>query len=177
MLNNNGWNEFKLLIENKKIYLFNNNDQSIFIDIKDDIKPFELNKNLNFLYKDIFLIKCDEDIVYLDDSELFKSFIEFRINNTNYYFITPCIINNYGSGKFLQKNNLIFKSVEGNGNIHRRPDSGRRLHKYFIDNIDKIKTTNTMEFSRFRHSINFITFLSNHLYSFKEFIGDDDEKI
>jgi hypothetical protein len=92
-------------------------------------------------FKDDIIIKCDDDIVFIDLYKLPK-FIDF-IRNNDYDLVFANIINN-GVAAYYQQNkyNLIPKSLMEleyppnglNGSLWKSGEKAELLHKYFIEN-------------------------------------------
>lgn len=101
-------------------------------------------------YKNHIIIKCDDDIVYID-IERFHNFIENREKNPNSLLAFPSIINNaicanyqQNAGFLEEKSELgIFPFNVQRGRLWRDGLLAERLHDYFIDNIDEYTLRST----------------------------------
>jgi len=135
-------------------------------------------------YENDIIIKCDDDIVFIDIYKL-PNFIEF-IKNNEYDLVFANIINNGVSAYFQQnKYNLIPKEVmdleypnEGLcGLLWESGEKAEKLHNYFIENYEKflnyeydseIIPINT------RFSINFFGYKGKNWFKIKDCYHDDE---
>ena len=131
---------------------------------------------------DTVLIKCDDDIVYIDIDN-FKNFIDSRIENKNAVIFSPSVINNPLCGIIQIQSNLLpnFKPED----IDMTSEGAQNVHKYFIDNR-KVFIKNSLKTERLcilpyemkcRFNINFIAILGKDFDEFfdNEYIIQDDE--
>ena len=148
------------------------------------------NKSINAFYEDCcdedtIYIKLDDDIVWIEPG-YFEKIVQFRIDNPQYFVVSPMVINN-------QKTSYVFQ-CEGLLPIkrYRRADpfdkillkSGKfakELHQWFIDNYlinneyTKLHCGNyPMGITRF--SINSIVWFGSQLKAFGGIVTDDDEE-
>jgi hypothetical protein len=142
-------------------------------------------------YPDHVIIKCDDDVVYID-VDGFPGFIERRLESPH-LLIFPSIINN-GVAAHYQQNAQVLPIEEGP--LPRLPlppecgdlwDSGsmcQALHEYFLLNEEKfvamsssLKEENAWSQLPRGHrvSINFFAILSRDLDAVYQTIGTDDE--
>jgi hypothetical protein len=135
-------------------------------------------------FTDDIIIKCDDDIVFIDIYKLPK-FIEF-IRNNNYDLVFANTINNGVSAYFQQnKYNLIPKEIMNLeyppggwcGSLWENGKKAEKLHNYFIENYhkflnykydDEIIPINT------RYSINFFGYKGKNWHKIRN-CGNDDE--
>jgi hypothetical protein len=136
-------------------------------------------------YPDSILIKCDDDIVFIDIHE-FKQFIERRKQNPEYFLAFPSIINNGVCAHYQQQAHIIpyelgyFPYDTECGFLWGDGKVCEKLHTYFIENYNSVieKTHNLpIKVHKLgdRISINFFAILSKDFHIFRQ-IGRDDEK-
>jgi len=146
-------------------------------------------KNYYNYYKDKkfendIIIKCDDDIVFIDLYKL-PNFIEF-IKNNEYDLVFANIINNGVSAYFQQnKFKLIPKSLmdleyPNGGCCGSLWESGKKaeiLHNYFIENYNKFldyKYNNEIIKIDTRFSINFFGYKGKNWYKIVDANNDDE---
>jgi len=138
-------------------------------------------------YPDHIIIKCDDDVVYMD-IDRFQGFLEHRRTFPDHLLAFPSIINNGVCANYQQLAGFHQADEHNLGTFPYDTLCGRlwadgrlaeRLHDHFIDNIDDytsraanmpIRTIKQGD----RTSINFFAFLSKDLDIFQR-IGTDDE--
>jgi hypothetical protein len=144
------------------------------------------NYYCNTEYKDDIIIKCDDDIVYMDLTKL-QEFINYRkTSNANLLFANT--VNNGVASYYLQsKFNLIPKNLvdleyptDGiEGSLWESGDKATKLHNYFIDNyksfIDYNYNNEVIPVTT-RFSINFFAVKGSDWPLMKD-CGQDDEHI
>jgi hypothetical protein len=128
------------------------------------------------------IIKCDDDIVYLDVSR-FDEFIKARRANHDALLFSPSIINNPICGAVQLKRGILpgFKPVD----FDMTADGGRKIHKYFLKHR-KLFMKDSFAVERFseipwdmkwRFNINFIAILAkdlDDLYQSPLLVEDDE---
>jgi len=138
-------------------------------------------------YNDDIIIKCDDDIVFIDLKKL-PEFIEFtRVNDYDLIFANT--INN-GVSAFFQQNkfNLIPKELmtlefpnEGKcGSLWESGEKAELLHNYFIDNYKKFLDydyNNELFLIKTRFSINFFAYKGNKWNKIVDCYTDDERKL
>ena len=136
-------------------------------------------------FENDIIIKCDDDIVFLDLYKL-PQFINF-IKKNEYDLVFANTINNGVSAYFQQnKYNLIPKDLMNleyptNGFCGSLWESGKKaenLHNYFIENYKKFldyKYNNDIIPINTRFSINFFGYKGKDWYKIKDCYGGDDE--
>lgn len=126
-----------------------------FITLKlcniDIIKPHDYIYTIGSFFKDCIddntiYIRFDDDVVLLDSLESFKNFLDFRIDNPEYFLIYPVILNNaivshilQRSGKLDYLNGIVgysFNDDVGWGNA----DFANNLHNQVISNLNNGNT-------------------------------------
>ena len=140
----------------------------------------------NIEYEYSTILKCDDDIVFIDLLKLPK-FIEFVKNNDNCDLVFANTINN-GVSSFIQQSryNLIPKEVvdleypEGGlrGSLWENGEKAEKLHNYFIDNHNKFLNydyNDEIIAINSRFSINFFGYKAKKWHKIKDcHIGDDE---
>jgi len=136
-------------------------------------------------FKNDIIIKCDDDILFIDVPRL-PAFFDFVREKNDIDIVFANTINN-GVAAFYQQNkfNLIPKSlmdleypVQGlNGSLWQSGQKAEELHKYFLENVDqflnaKIKDDFIYIFSRF--SINFFAIRGENWHKIKDCYKDDE---
>lgn len=136
-------------------------------------------------FKHDIIIKCDDDILFIDVPRL-PSFFDFVREKKEIDIVFANIINN-GVAAFYQQNKfkLIPKSLleleypaQGlNGSLWQSGDKAEILHKYFIENVDSFLKTSIKDdfiyiFSRF--SINFFAIRGEKWNKIKDCYKDDE---
>lgn len=138
------------------------------------------------LYNNCVIIKCDDDIVFIDVSS-FKNFIEHRKQDQESILMFPNIVNNGICAYHQYQMNYLplelgqFKQDHVCGRLWGDGLLCEKFHENFIKNyaqwIEKSKNIN--KFIKLpigsRVSINFFAILSKDLYVY-QMIGNDDEK-
>jgi len=138
----------------------------------------------NIDYENSVILKCDDDIVFIDLLKLPK-FIEF-VKNSNYDLVFANTINN-GTSAYFQQNtfNLIPKELmkfeylrNGFGSLWESGKKAEKLHNYFIQNYlsflnydykDKVIDIDT------RFSINFFGYKGKNWHKICDCYPNDDE--
>lgn len=136
-------------------------------------------------YENDIIIKCDDDIVFIDINKLPK-FIEF-IKKNEYDLVFANTINNGVSAYYQQnKYNLIPKELVDleyppNGLCGSLWESGKKaekIHEYFIENYKKFIEYEYKEEVipiKTRFSINFFGYKGKNWYKIKDCYKGDDE--
>ena len=131
---------------------------------------------------DTVLIKCDDDIVYIDVSR-FQDFVDARRALKTAVILSPSIINNPVCGAVQLKRGILpgFKPEDFDMTV----EGGRKIHKYFLKS-QKLFMKDSLATDRFseipctmqwRFNINFIAILGKDLDLLfdNEYVGEDDE--
>lgn len=108
---------------------------------------------------DTILIKCDDDIVYIDVDN-FSSFVQARRESSVPFFFSPLIINNPTCSAIIHN---LFKGIDFSGQHLMSPEHAKTIHEMFLN--DELSNYNG---ERFHHmipndrafNINFICMLS-----------------
>lgn len=138
-------------------------------------------------FENDIIIKCDDDIVFIDLYKLPK-FIDF-IKNNDYDLVFANTINNGVSAYFQQnKYNLIPKEImdleypHGGlcGSLWESGKKAEKLHDYFINNYKKFldyEYNNEIIPINTRFSINFFGYKGKNWYKIKDCRGDDEHNL
>lgn len=138
-------------------------------------------------YDNCIIIKCDDDIVYID-TERFERFLQKRRALKSVLFLFPNIWNNETITFYQQQLGFlppqVFKAEyhpKGFGNLWMDGKAAERIHNYFIDNLEKLRLEGDkcndqiiLHPMNDRISVNFFALLSDDLYVY-QIIGWDDE--
>ncbi|WP_455668838.1 hypothetical protein [Phocaeicola sp.] len=146
--------------------------------------------SINAFYRDC----CDENTIYmkLDDDvvwfepELFEKMVKFRIDNPEYFLVSPLVINNALSTYLLQVHNKIkldkyYMSICMERTISLDGWFAADLHNWFMDNYLKTGTYSKLYVGKHpigmaRFSINCVLWFGQEMAKFKgEVPGDDEE--
>jgi len=136
-------------------------------------------------FENDIIMKCDDDIVFIDLSKL-PNFIEF-IKNNDYDLVFANTINNGVSAYFQQnKYNLIPKELMTleypnggfGGSLWESGKKAEKLHNYFIENYKNFldyEYNNEIIPINSRFSINFFGYKGKNWYKIKDAYAGDDE--
>ena len=187
------YNRLFKLFENK-IFIYNHEENKEKIinnsidNSKYDWSPFYKKISSKIFYNNSIIIKCDDDILFIDINGL-KNAIVDRIND-NYSFLihSNCINNNvcsyYQRKSFIKIEKYLENYPEGGilGKIFEIPMMAYSMHNQFysdllgsIENINKYKIENTYVKSRI--SINFILMNGEDCKYFKNTKYDDEYEL
>ena len=140
-------------------------------------------------YTNDIIIKCDDDIVFIDVNKL-PGFIDFIKNNDNDLVFANTI--NNGVAAFYQQTllNLIPTSLMEleyppngfGGSLWESGKKAEELHNYFIENYDKFILCNSItKFTyiqiRTRFSINFFGYKGKDWHKIKDCFIDDEHNL
>lgn len=137
------------------------------------------NHRLN-KYKDVVLIKVDDDVVYFDVDEL-HGFIEHRKQNPQYYFTSANVINNGVCAHYQQCDgatkglDLEYPKDGLQGTLWASKIKFAQLHAQFISNSKAFISPINRDVHT-RISINFICFLSSD-FKYWNSIQDDEHEL
>jgi hypothetical protein len=139
----------------------------------------------NSLDDKTILIKCDDDVVALDN-ENFTKFLDFRIDNPQYFLVFPNIVNN-GVAAYFQQNShgVIPKTLMDlempngghGGSLWSSLDLCRKIHEFFLEEPARFRYEGHHEIdSGIRFSINLFAVMKQHvLLGFKDVSPDDEQ--
>lgn len=150
------------------------------------------NASINAFYKqciddEAIYFKLDDDIVWLEDN-LIINMIKFRIENPDYFLVSPLVINNSLSTYLLQVYGKLRLSYYHNSNpfsdvLWQSGKFAADLHNWFIENYLWPHETSCLHLgngknpvSMTRFSINSILWFGKDLKKIDGIIPDDDEE-
>ena len=135
--------------------------------------------------KDTIYMKLDDDVVWFEP-ELFEKMVKFRVDNPEYFLVSPLVINNALSTYLLQVHNKIkldkyYMSICGERTICFDGWFAADLHDWFMEKYliagkyqELYVGKHPMGMARF--SINCVLWFGNEMAEFKgEVPGDDEE--
>lgn len=146
--------------------------------------------SINAFYRDC----CDEDTIYmkLDDDvvwfepELFEKMVKFRVDNPEYFLVSPLVINNALSTYLLQVHDKIkldkyYMSICMERTISLDGWFAADLHNWFMDNYLIKNKYNELYVGKHpmgmaRFSINCILWFGKDMAEFKGIVPGDDEE-
>lgn len=146
--------------------------------------------SINAFYKscieeDAIYFKLDDDIIWME-SDAIKKMVDFRIDNPQYFLVTPLVINNALSTYLLQvRNKIILKeycnALAGHNILWRSGDFASDLHKWFLNNYLKSGEYKKLyigkqEMGMTRFSINSILWFGKEMKKFNGIVPGDDEE-
>jgi hypothetical protein len=135
-------------------------------------------------YQNDILLKCDDDIVYLDLDKL-GDFIEFRKNNRQYFLVSASVVNNGVCAHFQQSIGAIpqWMSCElppGGmcGTLWSSGTKAEAVHNLFLESPAAFKREKSREVIwNERMSINFIALLGEDLIHIPDITPDDEHDL
>lgn len=185
-------NEFERLIKkyHNRIFIFNSDENLLLIDTKRtkmDWSPFY--KNISNSNKNDIIIKCDDDILFIDIYSL-KNAIEDRKKDKISFLIHSNCINN-GLCSYYQRK--LFNKLENELNIYptggilgvifEKPELAYVMHNQFVNdllsdlnNINKYVLKEDI-FINSRISINFILLRGEDAIHLKDITTDDEYEL
>ncbi len=131
---------------------------------------------------DTIFLKSDDDVVYLQLSEL-QDFIDFRAAQPHYFLVSANVVNNNVCAYYQQQNGAIPQALmelelpEGGfkGTLWSSRDLATRLHDHFLDDPDAFRKLprDVIEW-RQRLSINFVAWIGRDAVYMAAYMGDDE---
>lgn len=148
------------------------------------------NKSINAFYKDCIeentiYFKLDDDIIWMEP-DLIEKMVKFRIDNPNYFLVSPLVINNALSTYLLQVKgklslNKYYNSSASHEILWKSGKFASDLHNWFFSNYlvkDKVSElyvgSHPMGMTRF--SINAILWFGDEMKKFSGVVPGDDEE-
>lgn len=148
------------------------------------------NASINAFYKacvepDTVYFKLDDDVVWMEPG-LIEKMVRFRVDNPQYFLVSPLVINNSLSSYLLQ--------VEGKLRLDKYYEAGcshpvlwksgcfaKELHLWFIENYLKKRQWEKLyvgrkEMGMTRFSINAILWFGDEMRKFSGIVPGDDEE-
>lgn len=148
------------------------------------------NPTINAFYRDCIdedtiYFKLDDDIVWME-ADAIKKMVDFRIDNPNYFLVTPLVINNSLSTYLLQVMDKIKLSHYCNSSashalLWKSGDIATSLHNWFIEKYLKTGKYTFLhvgkhEMGMTRFSINAILWFGKDMNIIKGIVPGDDEE-
>ena len=148
------------------------------------------NKSINAFYKnccdeDTIYIKLDDDIVWIEPG-YFEKIVQFRIDNPQYFVISPLVINNQKSSYILQCEGLLpiekYRRADPFDKIFLKSGKfAKELHNWFINHYLKNNEYHKLHCGTYpmgvtRFSINSIVWFGSKMKSFSGIVTGDDEE-
>jgi len=139
-------------------------------------------------YPNHVIIKCDDDIVYVD-VEAFPKFVEHRLALSNHLLMFANIVNNGVCAFYQQSCGLLPRDAVGAmpfdttyGKLWGNGEIAQRIHEYFIEHEPEWKARSpTLPVREYpvgnRFSINFFAILSKDLNVFQLVKHDDEAEL
>ena len=155
-------------------------------------KTINGNASINAFYKqciaeDTIYFKLDDDIVWLEDN-LIENMVRFRIENPDYFIVSPLVINNSLSTYLLQVYGKLHLNYYHNSDpfsdvLWHSGKFAADLHNWFLENYLKPHKTSQLHLgngknpvSMTRFSINSILWFGKDLKKIEGTIPGDDEE-
>lgn len=147
------------------------------------------NKTINAFYKkctepDTIYFKLDDDIVWMEPG-LIEKMVKFRIDNPQYFLVSPLVINNSLSTYLLQvegklKLDKYYEASCSHPVFWKSGYFARELHAWFIDNYLKPCRWDELyigrkEMGMTRFSINAVLWFGDEMRKFGGIVPGDDE--
>lgn len=149
------------------------------------------NKSINAFYKkcideDTIYFKLDDDIIWMENG-LIEKMIKFRLDNPQYFLVTPLVINNSLTTYLFQVNNKIqlqtyYKSSASHEILWKSGKFALDLHNWFLNNyllqnkIDCLHLGGAKPMGMTRFSINAILWFGKEMKKFNGIVPGDDEE-
>lgn len=136
--------------------------------------------------KETIFIRFDDDVVFIDDN--ICDFIDFRIDNPQFFLVYANLINNGINTYLLQRFGKLPLSVSYNTLVEYRcdgqlswidPKVAENIHNYFLNNFDNKEYflyDTWILYNYERVSINCISWLSEEFNLFNGKVGKDEEQ-
>lgn len=148
------------------------------------------NKTINAFYKqcteeNTIYFKLDDDIVWMEE-DLIEKMVKFRVDNPDYFLVSPLVINNSLSTYLLQVHGKIsllkyYNASASHRVLWKNGSFALQLHQWFIDKFLKTKNYSklyfgTQEMGLTRFSINAILWFGDTMKKFDGIVEGDDEE-
>ena len=129
--------------------------------------------------------KLDDDIIWMEPN-LIEKMVRFRIDNPNYFLVSPIVINNALSTYLLQERGKIkldkyYNSLATHEVLWKSGEFATQLHQWFLNT--KLKTQNYTDLycgkqpmAMTRFSINSILWFGDEMKKFDGIVPGDDEE-
>lgn len=148
------------------------------------------NKSINAFYKacvepDTIYFKLDDDIVWMEPG-LIEKMVRFRVDNPQYFLVSPLVINNSLSTYLLEVEGKIrlddyYNSYASHPVLWRSGIFAQELHSWFIRNCLRKNRWEDLhlgkkEMGMTRFSINAILWFGDEMCRFAGMVPGDDEE-
>ena len=148
------------------------------------------NASINVFYKscveeNAVYFKLDDDVVWMEPG-LIEKMVQFRVENPQYFLVSPLVINNSLSTYLLQVMGKIqldqyYNSESLHPTFWKNGAFARDLHNWYIDNYLKTGKWNELhlgkkEMGMSRFSINAILWFGDDMKKFGGIVPGDDEE-
>lgn len=148
------------------------------------------NKSINAFYKtcvepETIYFKLDDDVVWMEPG-LIEKMVAFRIDNPDYFLVSPLVINNSLSTYLLQEESKIkldryYDSNASNPILWKNGGFALELHRWFIEQYLKKERWGELHVGRklmgmTRFSINAILWYGSEMAKFGGNVPGDDEE-
>lgn len=148
------------------------------------------NKSINAFYKacveeHTIYFKLDDDIVWMEPG-LIEKMVKFRIDNPQYFLVTPLVINNSLATYLLQvegklKLDAYHQAYASHPILWKSGNFAQELHTWFIENYLKKQRWEQLyvskkEMGMTRFSINAILWFGDEMKKFAGVVPGDDEE-
>lgn len=135
--------------------------------------------------RDTIYMKLDDDVVWFEP-DLFEKMVKFRIENPDYFLVSPLVINNALSTYLLQVHDKIkldkyYMSICAERTICHDGWFAADLHNWFMENFLKTNTYKDLYVGKHpmgmtRFSINCILWFGSDMAEFNGVVPGDDEE-
>lgn len=148
------------------------------------------NKSINAFYKKCteektIYFKMDDDIVWMEPNAI-QRMVDFRIDNPQYFLVSPLVINNSLSTYLLEiankiKLNEYYNSYSSHPILWKSGEFASQLHQWFIDKYLSVEKYSDLhvgkhEMGMTRFSINAILWFGEDLRRISGIVPGDDEE-
>lgn len=146
--------------------------------------------SINAFYKqcvesDTIYFKLDDDIIWMEPG-LIEKMVKFRIDNSQYFLVTPLVINNSLSTYLLQLENklkldIYYNSSASHPLLWKSGQFASSLHSWFLNGYLKTSKWNELhlgkkEMGMTRFSINAVLWFGEEMEKFSGIVPGDDEE-
>lgn len=148
------------------------------------------NASINAFYKDCteedtIYFKLDDDVVWMEPSAIEKM-VKFRVDNPQYFLVTPLVVNNSLATYLLQVDGKIvlddyYQANASHQVLWRSGNFAQELHTWFIEKYLKTKRWASLhvgkkEMGMTRFSINAVLWFGSEMKKFGGLVPGDDEE-
>lgn len=148
------------------------------------------NASINAFYKDCIepntvYFKLDDDIVWMEPG-LIEKMVKFRVDNPQYFLVSPLVINNSLSTYLLELEGKIklddyYNSYASHPVLWRSGVFAQELHSWFLEKFLKTGKWNELhlgkkEMGMTRFSINAVLWFGDEMRKFAGVVPGDDEE-